>query len=326
MSLLDVKGQQRAIAIIRKFIEQNNINSSFLFFGNKGTGKHLTALNMAKALNCTGQRAEVWLSDDTCESCKKIQDNIHPDVMQLSVPMPDDNSQMDTIVQTIEWLNMPLFEGKQKVLIVDDASELNIHAQNAMLKTLEEPPQWATIIFITSSYAKLLPTIQSRLIKIGFNRLSTDVIKEILSSMTDLDREQLEYLAVISDGGIKHISITVMKNEIKNIISSLAGLENTRSIVNLAERFKSPSYKEHFNELVDVILPFLIDAVIIDYNQELIRNKEFLEEIKYFSTKFKKDDIINTAIALEQARAAYELNINPQMIMEHVLFQLMGEQ
>jgi DNA polymerase-3 subunit delta' len=326
MSLLDVKGQQRAIAIIRKFIEQNNINSSFLFFGNKGTGKHLTALNMAKALNCTGQRTEVWLSDDTCESCKKIQDNIHPDVMQLSVPMPDDNSQMDTIVQTIEWLNMPLFEGKQKVLIVDDASELNIHAQNAMLKTLEEPPQWATIIFITSSYAKLLPTIQSRLIKIGFNRLSTDVIKEILSSMTDLDREQLEYLAVISDGGIKHISITAIKNEIKNIISSLAGLENTRSIVNLAERFKSPSYKEHFNELVDVILPFLIDAVIIDYNQELIRNKEFLEEIKYFSTKFKKGDIINTAIALEQARAAYELNINPQMIMEHVLFQLMGEQ
>jgi DNA polymerase-3 subunit delta' len=326
MSLLDVKGQQRAIAIIRKFIEQNNINSSFLFFGNKGTGKHLTALNMAKALNCTGQRTEVWLSDDTCESCKKIQDNIHPDVMQLSVPMPDDNSQMDTIVQTIEWLNMPLFEGKQKVLIVDDASELNIHAQNAMLKTLEEPTQWATIIFITSSYAKLLPTIQSRLIKIGFNRLSTDVIKEILSSMTDLDREQLEYLAVISDGGIKHISITAMKNEIKNIISSLAGLENTRSIVNLAERFKSSSYKEHFNELVDVILPFLIDAVIIDYNQELIRNKEFLEEIKYFSTKFKKDDIINTDIALEQARAAYELNINPQMIMEHVLFQLMGEQ
>ncbi len=325
MSLLDIKGQQRAITIIEKFIENKSINSSFLFFGRPGIGKHLTALNMAKAINCSGEKQWAWMSDDACVSCKKIENNIHPDVMQITVPLPDESSQMETMVRVIEWLHMPLFEGKQKILIVDDASELNVHAQNAMLKTLEEPLPWVTIIFITSSYARLLPTVQSRLIKVGFNRLSEESIKEILASITTLNKEQLNYLSFLSDGGIKYTAPDDIENDVKKMIALLAELKEPASMVKLAEKFKLQTYKEHFEQIVDIMLSFFIDAVLIQNNPGMIRNEGFQQEITAFSRQFRTRAIINAAASLEKSRSAYELNISPQMIMEHVLFQLTGD-
>lgn len=326
MSLLDVKGQQRAIAIIKRFIEQNNMNTSFLFFGKDGIGKYLTALNVAKALNCNAIGKESWLSDDTCESCKKIDNNTHPDVMQLNISISDDASHMKTIVNTIEWLNAPLFEGKQKILIVNDASELNINAQNAILKTLEEPPKWATIIFITSSYARLLPTVQSRMIKIGFNRLSVEAIKDILSSKTNLDKEQIDLLAIMSDGSIKSFVLDGIDNEIKKIAYSIAEISDMKSAIEFAEMFKQPWYKENFDKIFYILQSFFIDSVIILTQPNLIRNKSIPKELASFANRFKQDAIINAAISLEQSRTAYDLNVNPQMIIEHALFRLIGEQ
>ncbi len=325
MSLLDVKGQSRAVTMIKKFITDDAINGSFLFSGRTGIGKHLAAVNMAKAMNCTGETRESWLSDDACPACRKIEKGIHPDVMQLTVPIPDDASQMETVVKSIEWLGVPLFEGRQKVLIVDDASELNVHAQNAMLKTLEEPPPWATILLVTASPARLLPTVQSRLIKVGFNRLSAEVIREILAARTKLDDEQLQYVSLVSNGGIKYFSLNEMEDDVKKILTLFVGLEGPVSVVRLAEHFRLSAYKEHFEELVDIILSFLIDAVVAADNPSLIRNKGFQKEIAAFSGQFRRRAIINAAYALEKAREAYNLNISPQMIMEHVLFQLTGD-
>lgn len=325
MSLLDVKGQHRALAMIKKFIENKTINSSFLFYGNKGTGKHLAALNMAKALNCTGNNPEPWLSDDKCPGCKKIEKSIHPDVTLLTIPIPDDASQMDTIVQTIGWLNAPLFEGRQKVLIIDDASELNTHAQNALLKTLEEPPPWATILLVTSAYTRLLPTVQSRLIKIGFNRLSTEAIKEILSSITRLKDEEIDYLSIVSDGRIKYLKPDDIEDDVKKFIVLLAGVDDPASMVKLAEKFKTQSFKDHFDQIIDIILSFMIDTVIAENSPDLIRNKGFVKEVQIFAKRFDRQSIINAALSLEEARGAYKLNVNPQMIMEHILFELAGD-
>lgn len=324
MSLLDIKGQQRAVAMIKKFIAGGAINSSFLLYGSRSVGKHLAAVNMTKALNCTGGDREPWLSDDRCTSCKKIEKGIHPDVMQLGIPIPDDSSQMDTVVQRIEWLNTPLFEGRQKVLIIDDAAELNIHAQNALLKTLEEPPPWATILLITASPARLLPTVLSRTIRIGFNRLPADVIKQVLGSMTDLTGEELDHLSLLSDGGIRYLSLEDIEGDVKQIIRHLSGLDDPASMVKLAEKFKTQSLKEHFDQIIDIVLSFMIDAVIIGDNPGLIRNSGFQDEIRLFARQFDKYAIIDAALSLEESRAAYGLNVSPQMIMEHVLFKLTG--
>lgn len=323
---MDIKGQQRAITMIRKFIESNAVNSSFLFFGSKGTGKHTTALSMAKALNCTGNSGDPCLSDDVCMSCKKIERAMHPDVVELTIPIPDDASQMDSVVRTIEWLNLPLFEGRQKIAIIDDASELNVHAQNAMLKTLEEPPPWATIILIASAYTRLLPTVQSRPIKIGFSRLSVDAIRQVLRSITHLKDEEIDYLSLISGGRIEYTSPDDMEADVKKVVALLADIDDPASIVRATERFKAGPYREQFDHVLDIVLSFLIDAIVARDGPGMLRNKVFTEEVQSFSKRFDRHAMINAALMLEEGRAAYELNVSPQMIMEHALFELISDE
>ncbi len=325
MSLQDVKGQARAIAILRRIIGNGSINSSFLFSGRQGIGKHLAAAGMAKAVNCTGIRQEPWISDDTCESCTKIDGNIHPDVLQLEIPLPDETSQMDAVVQAIAWINTPLFEGRQKVLIVDDASELNIHAQNAMLKTLEEPPPWSTIIFVAASPARLLPTVQSRLIKVGFNRLSEEVIREILSSVTPLNGEQINYVSLFADGSIRYTTPGDIEHDVRSIVTLLGEVREPDSMVKLAEKFKAPSYKDNFDQILGIVLSFFLDAVILQATPSLVRLRGFSDDIRKFADRFGQSAILRAAWFLEKARYASALNISPQMIMEQALFQLTGD-
>ncbi|MCL4478288.1 MAG: DNA polymerase III subunit [Deltaproteobacteria bacterium] len=325
MSLLDIKGQQRAITIIKQFIINNTVNSSFLLYGNKGVGKHLTALNIAKTLNCEDNK-DKWLSDDTCMSCRKIDGSKHTDVVELKLPLSDGEKQVDTIRNIIEWLNAPLFEGKHKTLIMDDASELNLHSQNAILKTLEEPPAWATIILITNSYTKLLPTVLSRLIKVGFNRLSVDVIKSILQLITTLKEDELNYVSLLSNGGIKYLSYKDAEKNVKDMINTLSNIVDTSSIIQFAEKFKSQAWKARFQELMQIMLSILLDAIIIDKNPSIIRNINFVNEVGIIAKRFDRECLIDTALSLEQARLAYEINVNPQMIMENILFGLIGEE
>ncbi len=325
MSLLDVKGQTRAVTILRRIIENKSINSSFLFYGRQGIGKHLAARNMAKAINCTGIGREPWISDDTCESCKKIDGNLHPDILQITIPVPDETSQMETMVQAIAWLNTPLFEGRQKVLIVDDASELNMHAQNALLKTLEEPPPWTTIIFITSSHIRLLPTVQSRLIKVGFNRLSEEVIREVLASVTSLDSEQINDVSLFADGSIRYTAPGDIEHAITTIVTLLGEVHEPDSMVKFAEKFKAQGYKENFEQIMDIVLSFFLDALVVQKNPSLVRLRGFSDRIREFSGRFSQSAILRAAWFLEKARHAYALNVSPQMIMEQALFQLTGD-
>ncbi len=326
MSLLDIKGQERAITMIRKFIGGDAVNSSFLFFGSSGIGKHTAALNLAKALNCTGNGDDPCRSDDVCVSCKKIEKSIHPDVVELTIPVADDASQMETVVRTIEWLGLPLFEGRQKILIIDDASELNIHAQNALLKTLEEPPRWATIVLIASSYTRLLTTVQSRLIRVGFNRLSAEAVIQVLHSVTRLKDEEIESLGLISDGRIRYLSPDDLQEDVRRVIDLLADIKGPASIVRVAERFKAGPYRERFDRIIDITLSFLIDAILAKAGTGMLRNKGLSAPVQSFAGKFDRDALINAALMLEEARSAYELNVSPQMIMEHVLFELIHDE
>ena len=132
-------------------------------------------------------------------------------------------------------------------------------------------------------------------------------------------------MSFLSDGGIKYTAPDDIESDVKKMIALLAELKEPASMVKLAEKFKLQTYKEHFEQIVDIMLSFFIDAVLIQNNPGLIRNEGFQQEITAFSRQFRTHAIINAAASLEKARSAYELNISPQMIMEHVLFQLTGD-
>lgn len=183
MALKDVIGQDRAIRILLKTLERQRVPSSYLFAGEPGIGKRLTAINLAKALNCIGDRRRLDqpLSHDCCDvcsSCRKIDSNNHPDVRLIA---PENGQiRIDEIREIDEALSLKAFEGNYKVIVVDDAETMNQFAANAFLKILEEPPGDSLILLISSNPERLPDTIRSRCSRINFMPLPINACEEVI--------------------------------------------------------------------------------------------------------------------------------------------------
>jgi DNA polymerase-3 subunit delta' len=193
MALRDIIGQDRALNILIKTIQRDRIPSAYLFAGESGIGKKFTAINLAKALNCLtpprgggmgGGDSELRTQLDACDecpSCKKIDSGFHPDFM-LIVP-ESGQIRIEEIRAIDEILSLKAFEGRYKIVIVDDAEMMNQYAANAFLKTIEEPPPDSLIILITSSPDLLPETIRSRCSRINFTPLSHEACKKVMETV-----------------------------------------------------------------------------------------------------------------------------------------------
>jgi len=221
MALRDIIGQEQALKILRGSIAKNRIAHAYLFTGEDGIGKKLTAINFAKVLNCqktetekirswedknistsqplnfaTSQmidselrtlNSELIAQIDCCEecpSCKKINKSIHPDVFFIAPA--GGQIKVDVIRKLEESLSYKVFEGRWKIAIIDGAETLNQFAANAFLKTLEEPPGESLLILI-SSMPEIIPgTIQSRCQRVNFLPLPFEKMIELLEQRPKL--------------------------------------------------------------------------------------------------------------------------------------------
>ncbi len=180
-------------------LKRNRLAGSYIFNGESGTGKKLAAVNFAKTLNCLNTGSGTAFSADACdqcESCLKIDSGSHPDLLLIS---PEDRQiKIDEIRLIDDALSFRPFEGRKKVVIVDDADTMNIAAANAFLKTLEEPPEDSVIILISSRSDRLPATIRSRCSRVNFATLSLNACKHVLRG--NVRDEELEALARFSMG------------------------------------------------------------------------------------------------------------------------------
>ena len=201
MAFKDIIGQDKAIRILSRTIQRGRIPSSYLFAGEAGIGKKLTAINLAKTLNCLtmsgfplsgggkteedsfekGKDEKTFDSCDSCDSCKKIDKGIHPDFLFIS---PESGQIRIEEIRTIDdSLSLKAFEGRYKIVIVDDADAMNQYAANAFLKTLEEPPESSLIILIASKPDRLPDTIRSRCSRINFTPLSQNACMTVMEKV-----------------------------------------------------------------------------------------------------------------------------------------------
>jgi len=226
MSLKDVRGQESAINFLKSSIACGRVGSAYLFQGLSGTGKMLTALNFAKALNCASSRNEeekeqfgifgemppeekntggafIEINDacDKCDSCKRIEQGIHSDVIVVR-PTKKPERDIESIrfyeneksrkgsreikikqIRLLEGaLSLAAYEARYKVAILDEAHLMNTPAANAFLKTLEEPPPGTVIILVSASTERLPDTVRSRCLALNFKPLSEEEMEGILTA------------------------------------------------------------------------------------------------------------------------------------------------
>ncbi len=189
MAFRDIIGQDRAIRILIGTLRRGRMPSSYLFAGESGIGKKLTAITLAKTLNCialdmNGSASATIDCCDACPSCKKIDTQVHPD---FRVIYPENGLIRIEEIRAIEdILSFKAFEGKMKTVIVDEAETMNQFAANAFLKTLEEPPEHSLIVLVTSNPDRLPDTIRSRCSRINFTPLPCAECEDVIRQSMDL--------------------------------------------------------------------------------------------------------------------------------------------
>ncbi|MEE1390138.1 MAG: DNA polymerase III subunit delta' [Clostridia bacterium] len=268
----NIIGNQKNKKILEDIIIKNKIANAYMFIGQESIGKFLFAKEFAKAILCLNENKPC----NKCKSCLEFDNSNNPD---LTIIEPDGNN---VKIEQIRELNRKVVEkpivSTKKVYIINDGQNITKEAQNALLKTLEEPPEYVTIILITTSESAFLPTIKSRCTKINFNKLTEEEMLKIL-------KEKYNYQNVgnivykTSNGSIsKSIQIIEKQSEFEDINKMFSNLEhaNVIDLINSKEVvFKD---KEDINSILDYIITIFFEK--IKDNRKYIECIEIAENAK----------------------------------------------
>lgn len=200
----DVKGQDHIVTTLKNQIQQNRLGHAYLFTGTRGTGKTTVAKIFAKAVNCENP-AEDGSPCGHCKVCEAINAGNSLNVIEIDAAS---NNGVDNIREIIEEVAYPPTEGKYKVYIIDEVHMLSTGAFNALLKTLEEPPEYVIFILATTEVHKIPITILSRCQRYDFRHISLDTIADRLRELMDKEGIEAEdkavrYIAKAADGSMR---------------------------------------------------------------------------------------------------------------------------
>ena len=195
----NIIGHEEIIRHIKNAIETGKVSHSYIFTGEPGSGKKLLAATFATTLKCEEKKAEPCMK---CDSCKKAIGKNHPDIIMVSHEKPGTISIDEIREQVINDVAIKPYCSPYKIYIIADAEMMTIQAQNALLKTIEEPPEYAVIMLLTSNADSLLPTIQSRCVRLDLKVVDDSLVKKYLMEHLHIPDYQAEIDASFAQGSI----------------------------------------------------------------------------------------------------------------------------
>jgi DNA polymerase III subunit delta' len=362
MSLFDkIRGQERALSILRTAIRTGKAGGSYLFYGAEGIGKFTTALYFGMALNCE--------SDDVpcgeCNSCRKFLSFSHPDFIylfptpnikfQLDGSLKDDKLtleyeeyleqrrdfpwrsynfsqkveiRVDAVRMLIHRISMSANEAKYKICLVESADLMNNNTANAFLKTLEEPPP-NTIILLTSSRADfLLPTILSRCQKIPFSPLTVGDIQSELLQIHGVEASEARLIARLANGNLERSmqlmeeGNTEIRRQANNLKEIITRHDDLAFYDFLAENKGNPPL--WLEKMIIHLQIALADLAFFEHDTSSIVNIDRTNLIEEMYNKYPDIDekILDYVIFLESCAKQVKGNVNQQLILIEIYNRL----
>jgi len=322
MGFSEIVGHRKPIELLRLALANGRLHHAYLFLGPEGVGKRTVALALAKAIHC-GEAANDFCG--RCANCARIEDRNHPDVRMIEPLAGKKEISIQQIREVEKELIFRSFSGKKKIAVIDPATLMNLSSQNALLKTLEEPPQESLLILIASNAGALLPTLRSRCLRLAFGPLSPDLVAGFLVSQRGMKPNEAQVFAALSMGSLG-AAVDLDKRELierrRIWLEMLSALNagDYRAACGAAESLagaKEESLK--FLRWAETWYRDLIVHALTENSHEMI-NLDMLPQVQQQSAKGDLAHMLSSFAQTAGAAAGIQRNLNRRMVLEKFLF------
>ncbi|MBF0552402.1 MAG: DNA polymerase III subunit delta' [Deltaproteobacteria bacterium] len=327
MSFKEIKGQPKAVAALTTAIISKRLSHAYLFTGIDGIGKRTTALELAKAVNCA--HPATGDSCGTCQSCGKIEAGLHPDVRMIEPHEGANNIKIEQIREIKRWMRFRPNEGLYRVTIIPGYYPLTDEASNALLKTLEEPPQSNILVLTAVDRRKVLGTIASRCQQIPFNPLPETLVAEFIAEKYKLSIDQARLSALMASGSLKRAGIFAKADffglrEDFVALMSKPGRTELNQIFMLSKRLSQ--LKEDLQDFFYLMKLLYRDELILvaDGASDGITNFDHLEILQQLARDESGLRIFDKLDRINRAERAILRNANRQLALDTLLISLLA--
>ena len=317
--LEDILGNEHIVEHFKKAIENNKISHAYIINGEKGMGKRTVAKAFAMTLLCEEKGTVPCMK---CHSCVQALTDNNPDLIMITPDKPTTLS-IDHIRQTlVNDVELKPYSNSHKVYIVEDAELMNNAAQNAILKTIEEPPEYAVIILLTTNISALLQTVLSRCVKLDMQPLKKEVVKKYLMEKEKVVDYQAD-IAVSFAGGNLGKAIELSKSQdfaemLDEVIQLLRYIKDMQAYEVVAAVKRASEYKFRFTDYIDLMILGFRDVLVYKASQnvnELIFKDE-IQTIKKHAAKSSYNGIEHILEAMNKAKLRLKANVNFDVAIE----------
>ena len=346
----ELAAQEHVSSTLKNAVRLDRLSHAYLFSGPRGVGKTTAARILAKAINCQTpleDREDEAEPCRSCDSCQAFEEGRSLDIIELDAAS---NNKVDDVRDLRETVRIPPQGSKKKVYIIDEVHMLSKQAFNALLKTLEEPPDHALFIFATTEPNKVLPTILSRCQRFDFRRISVPVIVERLKSICDkedisYDEDALLLLARKGNGALRDAfsafdqavalcgadlqydelarALGVVDVDLFFEVTNNIRTQNTAGMLHLVEKIVQAGYD--FQEFLEGLSEHLRNALVACTLDEasLIESTDAVRK-RYMETgsDFSEADLLRLLLIVGDARRHAKGSVQPRLQLEMTLLKL----
>ncbi len=321
----DVLGHEQTITHLKHAIQFHKVSHAYIINGEKGSGKKLLAGIFAQTLQCKKGRLEPCME---CQSCKQSVSQNQPDIIRITHEKPGTISVEDIRQQLNGDILIKPYSSLYKIYIIDEAEKLTIQAQNALLKTIEEPPIYAVILLLTTNVGMLLPTIQSRCVTLHLKPVSSALIEKYLMEDLEIPDYYANICTAFAQGNVGKAKRLALSEDFKEMLSHALHLVKYISEMEVPELIEDlkriNTYKMEINDYLDLLIVWYRDVLLFKatrdadsmvFSEELISIREKARHSSY-------EGLERIIKALEKTKIRLNANVNFDMALELLLLTM----
>lgn len=321
----DILGNEQIIEHLQNAIRMGKVSHAYILNAPESSGKRMIAEAFAATLQCEKKDAAFC---GECHSCRQAASHNHPDIIYVRHEKPNTIGVDDIRVQINHDIAVKPYSGPYKIYIVDEAEKMNVQAQNALLKTIEEPPAYGVILLLTTNADVFLPTILSRCIRLDLRPVEKEKLKDFLMKKCGVVDYQADICVNFSQGIVgKAITLASSAhfNEIKDAALQLVKRVKDIELNEMIGAVKHISeYKLEINDLFDIMMIWYRDVLLYKATADVngLVFKDEVYEIKKQANTSSYHGIELMLEGLDKAKIRLNANVNFELVIELLLLTL----